>query len=121
MVYVWLAAGSLIIGMAALLVGIMQIRNLQLEDRNVHECRRTSVHILYISAFFIFLAIVFLLVNIAMTGDKEKNKGKKKNFKPYYTPGISRRVLVEPVTGPVTSAGGNSVRLAPGSTITISS
>jgi hypothetical protein len=123
MVYVWLAAGSSIIGLAALLYGIVKLNGLHNEpEERRRECHRSISYILYISAFFIFLSIIFIMLGVTMQG-KDK---KVKKMRSHYNPGstrrgdASRRVIVEPYQQPAV-AGGNSVRLTPGSSITISS
>lgn len=138
MVYIWLATASSIVGLIALLYAIYKLNNVHREpEEERRRCYRSISHVLYFSAFFIFLSVVLILVKIGTEDASDKKVKKKGKQRSYYNPGsvrrgdASRRVVVEQVVQPYQQpliapsapavVGGNSIRLPPGSSITINS
>ena len=128
MIYAWLATASLVLGLAALFWSLTQLRSP--DSRHDERCKENATKTLYLSAIFFFLALIFIILNITSI-ESEKQKIKKRKARqlgqlaqPLYVSGQSRRPIVaeqqvfvspEPSFTPST----NTVRLNPGSSLTI--
>lgn len=128
MVYVWLATASLVLAIALLGISLSYLRDLHPHDHHhdFRDQRKSALNFFYLGAIFLLIALGLLIMHIA-TIKPHKRRRTDYSLLPSRQPLVVAAPAVQqpyvtvpaPVAVPTPAPGTQTIRISPGSSVTL--